>query len=334
VYSAVLVLLANSRSQPHRLDPFAAWDAGWYIRIAQRGYHATPQALSATNLHYDFAFFPLWPIGIRLSTLGVLPGAATSVLLANLLFVVAAVLIWKLLAERFGGVLATEALALLAFCPAAYVFSLAYTEPLFLAVSALYFLSRTRALRGGVLAALAMATRIAGAAIVASAAVVALRTRGAERRAALLAVALGCAAFVAWWIYIALLMHDPLGFLRGSPSWGRSGGLVQILDLVRHHDPRRIAALGFTLLVLAGALLLLRRDRELGVYAVAAIALGLLPGGLVSSMPRYSLIAFPAFAGLAQRLGWRGTLLLGVGFAVAQWFFVSWAFVFPHVQPP
>lgn len=334
VYSAVLVLAANSRSHPHRLNPFAAWDAGWYIRIAQRGYHATPQALSATNLHYDFAFFPLWPVAIRLSTLGALPAAATSVLLANLLFVAATVLIWKLLAERFSTSLATRALVLLAFSPAAYVFSLAYSEPLFLVVGAGYFLSRAHAVRHGALAFLAMAARITGAAIVVSAAYVALRTRGEERRAALLAVALGCAGFAAWWIYVACLMHDPLGFLRGAPSWGRSGGFVQILDLVRHHDPRRIAALGFTLLVLAGALLVLRRDRELGVYAVTAIALGLLPGGLVSSMPRYSLVAFPAFAGLAERLGRRGTLLLGIGFALAQWSFVSWAFVFPHVQPP
>jgi hypothetical protein len=51
-------------------------------------------------------------------------------------------------------------------------------------------------------------------------------------------VAFGAAAFAVWWLFIALLVHDPLGFLHGSPSWGHSSGLVQILDLVRHRDPR------------------------------------------------------------------------------------------------
>ncbi len=85
---------------------------------------------------------------------------------------------------------------------------------------------------------------------------------------------------------------------------------------------------------MVGALLVLRRDRELGVYALVALALGLLPGGFIASMPRYSLVAFPAFAGLAQRLGRRAAQVLVVLFALAQWFFVSWSFLYPHVQAP
>jgi hypothetical protein len=334
IFSAARIWLANGLGHPHRLNPFVAWDAGWYLQVARSGYHAVPVTLSATNAHYDFAFFPLWPAAIRLSTLGLLPAAATSVVLANLLFIAGAVLAWKLLAERFDPGLATGAVALLAFSPPAYVFSLAYSEPLFLLLAAAYFLGRTHPLRRGLLAALAMAARISGAAIVASAALEAWLTRGRERRAALLSVVLGAAAFAAWWLFIAWLVHDPLGFLRGSPSWGRSSGVVQILDQVRHLDLRRLAALGFTGLVLVGSLLVLRRDRELGVYALVAVALGLLPGGLIASMPRYSLVAFPAFAGLAKRLGRRGTLVLVVLFALAQWFFVSWSFLYPHVQPP
>ncbi len=115
---------------------------------------------------------------------------------------------------------------------------MAYSEPLFLLLAAGYFLSRAHPLRRGLLAALAMAARISGAAIVVSAAVDALLTRGRQRRTALLTVAFGAAAFAVWWLFIALLVHDPLGFLHGSPSWGHSSGLVQILDLVRHRDPR------------------------------------------------------------------------------------------------
>ena len=333
-YSGLLVLAANALSHPHRRDPFAAWDAGWYLQVARGGYHAAPVTLTATNVHHDFAFFPLWPLLIHATTLDPVPAAVSAVALANLLFVAAGVLTWRLLADRFGASTATGAVALLAFNPAAYVFSLAYSEPLFLLLAAGYFLSRREPVRHGLVSALAMLARIAGAAIVVSAMVVALGTRGRERQAAVLAVVLGCLAFAAWWTYVALLTHDPAGFLHGSPSWGRSAGLVQVLDLLRHHDPRRMAALAFTALIFAGSVLLLRRDPELAVYSMVAVALGLLPGGIVSSMPRYALAAFPAFAALAARLGRRGTLALGIGFALAQWFFVSWAFVYPHVQPP
>ncbi|MGC8635197.1 MAG: hypothetical protein ACP5VP_11165 [Candidatus Limnocylindrales bacterium] len=109
VFSAALVLVANTLSHPHRRDPFVAWNGSWYLQIAKSGYHAAPVTLSATNAHDDFAFFPLWPIGLRLSTLGVLPAALTAVVLANLLFILAAVLLWRLLAERFAAALATGA---------------------------------------------------------------------------------------------------------------------------------------------------------------------------------------------------------------------------------
>jgi hypothetical protein len=51
-------------------------------------------------------------------------------------------------------------------------------------------------------------------------------------------------------------------------------------------------------------------------------------------MPRYALAAFPAFAGIADRLGRRGTRALVVVFALGQWWFVSWAFTGPGAQPP
>ena len=52
-------------------------------------------------------------------------------------------------------------------------------------------------------------------------------------------------------------------------------------------------------MIVAASAALARRDRELSLYALACLAMTLLPGGLVSSSPRYALSAFPAFAGLA-----------------------------------
>ncbi len=333
-YSLALVVLANDASSLSRRNPFDAWDAGWYLSIAGTGYHAAPVRHTVTGPHFDFAFFPLWPAAIRLSTLGILPDRLTAVVAANLLVVAATVLVWRLLADRFGGEVATGSILLLAFSPPAYVFSLAYSEPLFLLVAAAYFLDRGPILRRPVLAAAAVLARIAGAAIVASAAVEAVAARGRARRVAWLTVIAGGIAFAGWWVFIALLTRDALGFLHGSPAWDRSTGLVGLVDDLRRPTVDRLAWAAFVGLAAVGSVLVLRRDRELGVFALTAIALGLLPGGVLDSMPRYAVVAFPAFAGLAGRLGRRGTLFLAFAFAVAQWAFVAWAFIEPGAQAP
>jgi len=77
----------------------------------------------------------------------------------------------------------------------------------------------------------------------------------------------------------------------------------------------------------AGAVLVLRRDRELGIFALGVLALTLLPGGLVSSTPRYAISAFPAFAGLALAARGRWSSLALVASALAQALFVYWVVV-------
>jgi hypothetical protein len=81
-------------------------------------------------------------------------------------------------------------------------------------------------------------------------------------------------------------------------------------------------------------MLVVRRDVELGVYSLGVLAISLLPGGVIYSLPRYAVVAFPAFAGLSGVLGRRGTLALVVALALAQGLFVKWAFAMPGAQPP
>ena len=87
-----------------------------------------------------------------------------------------------------------------------------------------------------------------------------------------------------------------------------------------------LAVIGLALL---GAVLVLRRDLELGFYSIAAIAMSL-AGAPAGSMPRHALVAFPAFALLGERLGRRWTVILAVTFALMQVWFASVAF---GVQP-
>ncbi|HEX8939036.1 MAG TPA: mannosyltransferase family protein [Candidatus Limnocylindrales bacterium] len=315
-------------------NPLVAWDGQWYLSIAANGYHAQPLQPGPLGGHHDFAFFPVWPMLIRIASLAWPRVDIVAVVLANVLFIAAAVVIWRLFEARYGARVATGGVALLAFSPAAYVFSMAYSESAFLLLAGTYLAARASPGRRVLSAWLAMLTRIAGVGVLAAAAVRAVVSRGEERRTALTVVATSLIAFAAWWVVIALITGDPMGFMRGSPAWVKTSGYGSILDAVRRPNPESVIQLGYPALLLLGSLLVLRRDVELGVYALAVTLLGALPGGLIPSMPRYALLAFPAFAAISERLGRRGTVVLVLVFAVAQWFFVGWAFTGRHPLAP
>jgi hypothetical protein len=330
IYSTALLLLVPP-SGPHppilihqSTSPLLAWDAQWYLSIAKTGYHAVPQQVTLGNgLRYDFAFYPAWPTLIRAGSFLGIPPEVVAVALANVLFIIALVVIHVVLARRFDRVVAGGAVLLLAFAPASYVASMGYSEPLFLLAVGAYF-----ALRGSryrpIAAALTVVTRVTGLAVMASALVAAGRDR--QERGRLLASALVIAlSFIGWWAFIWSVVGTPDGWLRGSPAWLPVEGLPAVAQVLASPQPQAIAWLGVVVLMLGCSLVLLRRDLELGVYAVAAIGMSVL-GAPVSSMPRHTLVAFPAFAILAQRLGRRGTVAAAAGFALLQVWFVAAAF--------
>jgi hypothetical protein len=148
----------------------ARWDAGWYLPIAERGYTWPPSAPGGQS---DVAFFPLYPLLIRLG--GWLLGGRP--FLAAWLISMAACL-WGLvyfhrLARRhMGADESAAALVLLAAYPFAVFYSAVYTESLFLLclVAATFHASRAdwiRAAAWGLLAGLARPTGFALSAVLA-----------------------------------------------------------------------------------------------------------------------------------------------------------------------
>jgi hypothetical protein len=325
VYSlAVLTVLSGLHGMRGTGGLLSVWDAAWYLRIADGGYHG-----GVVHGGRDFAFFPAWPILVKIASLGGrLPADVVATVLANALFVVAAVLIWRVLETRMGSTAATGGIALLAFAPPAYVFSLPYAEPLFLLAVGCYYLAGPTSRWRLPLAALAMFTRIAGAAVVASALQRAATTKGRERLAALAAAVAGTVAFAVWWGFIAIITRQFTGFLHGAPGWGSGRhGLLAVVAAVRLPSLARIAWLGFIVVAGVGSLLVVRRDPELAVFSLVTIAVALVLGNTVNSMARYALTAFPAFGALADVIGRRDRRLLAalvvVG-AVLQIAFARW----------
>ena len=106
--------------------PVARWDSVWYLTIAQHGYG---QQAART------AFFPLYPLMIRGVGFVIGSNLLAGVLISAVSFLVALVLLHRLVALELDGELARVTVMLVAFSPMAYFFSAVYSESLFLALS-------------------------------------------------------------------------------------------------------------------------------------------------------------------------------------------------------
>ena len=152
--------------------PAARWDASWYLVIAHYGYRPDLGAYTASRT----AFFPLYPLGLRVITFSGLPPVLAGVTLSLLALALALYGIHRLttleLTRRHlpgiglvgGGDTARLAVMIIAFAPMAFYFSAVYSESLYLALSVgLFWCARQgRWAAVGALGALAGATRSAG----------------------------------------------------------------------------------------------------------------------------------------------------------------------------
>ena len=294
----------------HWTNPFVIWDSDWYLFIVNSGYHAGVVAKTPYGLGYhDFAFFPAFPIVVDIFSLGrLLDVTIVAPVIANLFFIAAAVPIFRVL-ERVGGrSYARYGLLLFVFSPAAYVYSLAYSEPLFLLFAGLFLLN-VGPVRAGILGALAMFTRLGGAALAAASLVDLLKPE--TRFRGVIAIAAVFAAFAAWWLWIAQLTGNFMGYMLGSPAWytadtptGSLTGIASILAPTQT-SPWVPLADSMTVIVIVllaiGTLSLLRRgELRLGLYAAACVASTMLVTW--NTMPRLAVVAFPAFGALAALL--------------------------------
>ncbi len=111
------------------------WDAKPYLNISYLGYKHTP----------DVAFFPLYPLAqhfVGLLLGGYFRGSfyLAGILLANIFFYFALVLLYRLLAEDFDRATARRSLIYLTFAPYALFFFAGYSESLFVLLCIAVFL--------------------------------------------------------------------------------------------------------------------------------------------------------------------------------------------------
>jgi hypothetical protein len=325
-----------------RLNIWAHWDGAWYSEIAAEGYVT----------HASTAFFPLYPLLIRSFaelfggplSLGAL--SLWGVLISLLALPFALYFVYQIAQDGWGEQTARVTTLTLSFFPTTFFFNAAYTESLFLALSAaaLWALRvRKDLLLACALAGFATATRNVGVFLVVPLAYEWLRG--------------GAGRGYGWWRGMACLALAPSGLLwYAAYLWLRSGNLFLFYSAQSYWSRRPTDPLTFVTDVFVEAyegLMGLFRPQPLAdsaledlmdrlngttdvynllflLFAVALLLWGLrvLPVSLsayafllivpaiffgkpstpLMGFPRYVLVAFPLFIVLAVLLKNRRTL--------------------------
>lgn len=143
------------------LTAFSRGDVQWYMSIAQEGYEARP---FSADQQANWAFYPLWPMVLRLSAYLPIGMVTWGILVANGLSILAIAGIYRLVLLDFDREVAALTALLAAAFPGAYFFMRPGPEALFLllTVFSLYAARRRRWLLAGGLGALATVTRLQG----------------------------------------------------------------------------------------------------------------------------------------------------------------------------
>jgi hypothetical protein len=347
------------------MNIWSHWDGEHYVTLAMGGYLNPPENVSP-------AFFPLYPLLLR-SFAELLGGPISKEALSvwgpliSLLFLpFAFYFIYHIALEGRGERVARDTILILAFFPTTFFLNAAYTESLFLALSAgsLWAMRvRKDLLVACVMAALAAATRNVGIFLVVP--LMYEWIKDIERfrwRGIYLLLAPG--GLFAYMGYLWVSFGDPLLFYSAQESWGRQAtgpldtasrawgaaveGAGRLLDPDLWAHPSlsnaanqlagasnffNLAFFVFAIVVLlAGSRYLPLSLTVYGLLLVAPAALFGTPGSPLMGTPRYVLVAFPVFIVLA--LLFRNRVLLGGWLVVSTLIslalcglFVSWRFV-------
>jgi hypothetical protein len=347
------------------MNIWSHWDGEHYVTLAMGGYLHPPDNVSP-------AFFPMYPLLLRsFAELfgGPISKEALSVWapLISLLFLPFALyFIYHIALEVRDESVARGTVLILAFFPTTFFLNAAYTESLFLALSAgSVWAMRVRKdlLLACVLAGFAAATRNVGIFLVVP--LMYEWIKDVERfrwRGVYLLLAPG--GLFVYMVYLWVRFGDPLLYYTAQESWGRHAtgpldtasrawgaaveGASRLLDPdLWAHPPLSNAAnqlagasnffnLGFfvfaMVVLLAGSRYLPLSLTVYGLLLVAPAALFGTPGSPLMGTPRYVLVAFPVFIVLA--LLFKNRVLLGGWLVVSTLvslvlcgLFVSWRFV-------
>lgn len=211
-------MFATSEQVTPFLERWARWDYQHYLGIAEVGYGTQPTGVP------NEAFFPGFPMLLRLGDFIGLPYVLTGLLVSLVGGAVAAVALGRVGALEGGTRTGTTAVVFWVTAPTAVFLAAPYTESLFVAFAFPAWLAARegRWASAGVLTALSCLVRVSGVFLAVALVVHWLTTRGERRRHDLAWLALPAVAMGGWMLYLQRLTGDWFAWLNAqSEGWNR-----------------------------------------------------------------------------------------------------------------
>ena len=284
---------------PHFIWSFGNFDGVHYLGIATNAY----------EFGYTQAFFPFYPILIKLiSQITQTPVIIAALLVSNIAFLLALLVFYKLISKTHNKKIALWSIIFLLTFPTSFYFGAIYTESLFLllTLSAFYLYQTNRMVLAWIVGAFASATRIIG--LILSPLLV------RKRKDILLSLLIVPLGFLAYVFYLKVEFNNPLYFLSSQEVFGQERTTTQIvllpqvifrylkILLTTGGLPFANAAFELISTIFALTLLILSYKKIHPRWLVFSLSAVLLPTltGTLASMPRYIIIAFPIYVFLAS----------------------------------
>jgi Gpi18-like mannosyltransferase len=220
IVATMLLLVPLLPAPPGGIKPtvswevYSWWDSLLYKQIATSGYEYANDGKG-----HNVAFFPVFPLVIRgVMTLG-LPFEVAGILVNNLAFLGALIVLYYWVEERHSRSAARWATAVLAWCPLSLFGTVIYSEGLYLLFStaAMQAFDKQKYAWVALWGAIATATRPTGMALIPAFVIATWRERrGARAYIASLAAAAGLLLFS---LYCAIHFGDALAFIQAQRGW-------------------------------------------------------------------------------------------------------------------
>lgn len=299
---------------PEYIWGFGNFDGVHYLRIAEMGYSS----------QYSQAFFPLYPILIKLFSY-FLPFnmqanlLISGLLLSNIFTVLVLFFLYKLFKLDFDERISYKSILILIAFPTSFYLGAVYTESLFLLLAVLSFLlmRKKRFFLGAAVIGLATATRIFGVLLVPLLIFYLYKSKLPLYKSLFFGL-LSFSGILFYMTYLGVNFGDPIYFLNAQPAFGaeRTNQHLVFLPQVLYRyvkifmtvDIKTVlflnAFLEFIFTIFPLILVFFSRKiikKEYLFFSLTSLIIPTLTGTL-SSMPRYSLMIFPTFPFLAKNL--------------------------------
>lgn len=216
----LLALLFMGFADPGRniklAEAFSAWDGQWYLRIAKEGYH-----WNGPDIQANVAFFPLYPLVAKIVSLIFGNLEFSFFVVSHISFFIFLIFLYKIAKEHFGRDICFRAIWYLSIFPLSFVFSIFYSESLFLMLSsgAIYFAYRKKWTVAVLFSIFATLTKLAGLVLLPTLFFCYLRINKKYKLSDLIQMMIIPLGTLLFSVYLHFKVGDLLAFLHVLKAW-------------------------------------------------------------------------------------------------------------------